>query len=557
MISLRRGATLCAVLVVVAVLSTVPWLEMGLNDDWSFAFIARGFARTGRIAYNGWAAPLLGLQAISGGWLVRAFGFSFTLLRLSTLPYAAGCSCLLYALGRRTGLNHSTAVFGALTLGLSPVFIPLAASFMTDVPGLFFWLACSYCAVRGAAASTPRRCTGWLAAAALTGFAGGTIRQIVWAAPSLVLPAVAWLRRRERAVPICAAVFWCAITSGAAACLRWYQAQPGHEPVPTEKWSVILAGLAEPVRMMILAALLWMLPVLLLFLAGWRKWLRAPAAPLFGTLGTAAFVAACTWWFEDDFLLGNMVTDYGVLRQGTEAMGDRPVILGAPVLVAVAVALCTAAGFTAAWLAHAFRHRSEWSPAAAPLRLLLFLTLPPSALYVAAVSFRYASDGILFDRYLIYLTPPLIVALLWIYQTRIRPTPPRAAWAVLLLLGFYGVAATHDYIAAGRARLYAASEVTASGVPRTRVSAGLEYDGWTQLEVAGSVPSLSTAENHPRAFPLPHPYWFWQVTTAVDPLYVAVYSPVPGLQPSAFPSVGFRAWLPPFRRRVLIRMLYR
>lgn len=551
MSSLRRGAMLCALVVVVAVLCTLPWLEMGVNDDWSFAFIARGFARTGHLSYNGWAAPLLGVQAVLGGWLIRAFGFSFTLLRFSTLPFAAGCTGLVYTLGRRTGLNHATATFGALTVGLSPVFIPLAASFMTDVPGLFFWLACFYCGVCAAKASSPRQCAAWLAAAALSGFAGGTIRQVVWAAPFLVLPAVAWLWRRTRSVMFAAAALWCGTAIAASALLRWYGAQPGHEPVAMEPWPVILAGIAEPVRIIVLAALLAAAPVLLLFLSGWRRCLRAPIAPLAGILATAAFIAACIWWFEDYFLIGNMVTPWGMLQSGDEAMGERPIILSTPILVALAALVCIGAGFAAAWALHAWKGRREWSAAARPLGLLLFLAVPPCMLYIAAVSFRYASDEILFDRYLIYLTPPPIISLLWLYQTQVRPKPAIFAWGLLALMGAYGVASTHDYIAGGRARLQAASRVTASGVPRTSVSAGLEYDGWTQLEHDGQVPPLAFRQSHRREFPIPAPYWFWQMTRAVEPVYVIDYSPVAGLHPSAFPPIAYRAWLPPFQRRVL------
>jgi hypothetical protein len=541
-------------LVIAAVLCTGPVLEMGLNDDWSFAFIARGLARGGHIAYNGWAAPLLGLQALWGGWLIGVFGFSFTLLRLSTLPFAAGCAWLLYLLGRRTGLNHWLAAFGALAVALSPVFIPLAASYMTDVPALFFWMACFYCAVRALSAGDATPSAVWLAAAAAAGFAGGTIRQVVWAAPFLVLPAAAWLRG-DRRLAVAAGLLCCATAAAAAVCLRWYQAQAGHEPVPVQPWTAVLPGLAEPVRMMIVAGLLAILPVLLLYLSGWKRWRRAPAAPLLGSLAAGALLAACLWWCQDDLLLGNMVTANGVLWEGSEAMGARPEVLGVPVLAALGTALCLGAGFAAAWLFNAWRHRAEWAESSTPLRRFLFLTAPSCALYVLAVAFRYTSDGILFDRYLIFVTPPLVISLLWLYQQRIAPSPTRLAWAVLALFAVYGVANAHDYVAAARARLHAASRVMASGVPRTRVSAGLEFDGWTQLECTGRIPSRAERERDSRTFPVPDPYWFWRMTPAVDPLYFVVYSPVEGLRDSTFAPIVYHAWLPPFHRQVLTQTL--
>jgi len=530
-------------------------LEMGLNDDWSFAFIALGFARTGHIAYNGWSAPLLGLQVWWGAALIRIFGYSFTLLRLSTLPFSAGCAWLLYSLGRRTGLNHSLATFGALTVVLSPVFIPLAASYMTDVPALLCWIACFFCALRAVDARGATRSSLWLAAAAIAGFAGGTIRQVVWIAPFLAIPSVVWLRRREPRLAIAAASLWCATAAAAAACVFWYQAQPGHQPVTVQPWMDVLQGIAEPLRLMLVASLLAILPVLLLYLTAWKRWLPVPAAPVLGSLAAGAFLAACLWWFQDDLLLGNLVTPNGMLWEGSEAMGARPVILSGPILAALGAALCLGAGFAGASLFRAWRCRTEWEDGSSPLRRFLFLTAPSCALYVFAVAVRYASDGILFDRYLIFVTPPLVISLLWLYQTRIRPSPSRLGWIVLTLFAVYGVAATHDYIAAARARLQAASAVTASGVPRTRVSAGLEFDGWTQLESTGRIPPLAERKRDARTFPLPDPYWFWKMTPVIDPLYCIVYSPVEGLRDSDFPPVAFRTWLPPFHRRVLTQTL--
>ena len=130
-------------LIAACVLGSIPILEMGVNDDWSYAWTARAFATTGHLAYNGWVGAVVGVQAIWAGLLIGVFGFSFTLVRLSTLPFAAGCAMLLYRLSRYAGLDPPFALFGTATVTLSPLFIPLSASFMTDVPGFFFgWRAC-------------------------------------------------------------------------------------------------------------------------------------------------------------------------------------------------------------------------------------------------------------------------------------------------------------------------------------------------------------------------------------------------------------------------------
>ena len=123
----RLYSIVCALLVAASVLGTIPVLEMGVNDDWSYTYIARGLAASGHFVYTGWANTMIGVQAWWAALFIKLFGFSFTLVRLSTLPLAVGCALLLYRLSREAGLNPSFALFGALSITLSPVFIPMAA----------------------------------------------------------------------------------------------------------------------------------------------------------------------------------------------------------------------------------------------------------------------------------------------------------------------------------------------------------------------------------------------------------------------------------------------
>src|SRR5687768_9114944 len=132
----RWAPIVCAAVPVIAVLATVPVGETGLNDDWSYARTALDAARTGKLIYNGWATTMVGVQAYWGALWIKIFGFSFITLRLSVLPLAAGCGYLIWWLGRRCGLSDRAAMFASLAVTTSPLFVPLAASFMTDVPGL-------------------------------------------------------------------------------------------------------------------------------------------------------------------------------------------------------------------------------------------------------------------------------------------------------------------------------------------------------------------------------------------------------------------------------------
>ena len=160
------------------------------------------------------------------------------------------------------------------------------------------------------------------------------------------------------------------------------------------------------------------------------------------------------------------------------------------------------------------------------------------------------------DRYLLPLPPFLVIPLLWHYQQRIQQRVPPVGWVVLGVLAAYGVATTHDYLAAGRARLGAASALVANGVPRTWITAGLEYDGWTQIEQTGHITD-DRIELPPGVYrpPISPDYWFWKSTPSIEPRCFVIYSPHPSLIDSPFPPVRYTAWLPPFRRQVFTQKL--
>ncbi|MBZ5725167.1 MAG: glycosyltransferase family 39 protein [Acidobacteriia bacterium] len=559
----RHYASIGALLTAASALATIPVLEMGINDDWSYAYIAREFAARGHFVYTGWANTMVGVQAVWASMFIRLFGFSFTLVRLSTLPFAVGCAMLLYRLARHAGLSPPFALFGTLSITLSPVFIPMSASFMTDVPGFFFWLACVACGVKAANAGGRTAACGWMAAAAAAGVAGGTVRQVVWVVPLLVLPMAAWIRKKHgrEGVAGAAAVLWGASALASALCFLWFQAQPYTVPgADTGAFVPSLEVAQEEVESALqlgVACLLFLLPVLSLYFSGWRDSLRRPLALGLG-LGISGAMLGALWFFGDGLLLGNIVTAHGMLSPETELLGSKPEILPAAVRALLGVAMLGGAGVTAVALFQRVGGGGKTLPSP---RLFALLYAPAALIYTLAILYRAVNDWILLDRYVIPLLPMAAIPLLWHYQQRMRRTPPVWSWMVLGLFGFYGVATTHDYMAAARARLAAASAVTAAGVPRTQVTAGLEYDAWTELEQSGHVndegirnPPGAYRPQEGRRYPVSPPYWFWEETPGVEPRYLVVYSRLPALGDAPFPTARYQTWLPPFHREVFTQM---
>ena len=139
---------ICALTIPVLFLMCNPFIEMGANDDWQYARMAKAWAETGRLQYDGWGQPMVGPHAAWGMAVIKVFGFSFSALRASMVPIGTGCAVLMYLIAWWVGLSKWTSALASLLLTLSPLFVPLATTFMTDVSSLLLFLATAYCVMR-------------------------------------------------------------------------------------------------------------------------------------------------------------------------------------------------------------------------------------------------------------------------------------------------------------------------------------------------------------------------------------------------------------------------
>ena len=216
----------------IALLLAWPFADLPFNDDWTWAFTVKQLLRTGHLTYNGWSSPSLIAQAYWALLWVKCFGFSHNVLRISTLPLAAGSVVICYFLARQARLTAGLAIFATLTLGLSPIFMPLASSFMTDVPGLFFLLLSTFALIHGFERSSRNRAIAWIVSGAIAALLGGSGRQVVWVVPLIILPYLAWLRREDHPFAFAALLSWIFVFAGAAAMQHWFNQQRYATPDP-------------------------------------------------------------------------------------------------------------------------------------------------------------------------------------------------------------------------------------------------------------------------------------------------------------------------------------
>src|SRR5690348_9921925 len=110
----RRNVLLCMLLFVAGAALVQPFLEMGVNDDWSYTYTAREFLTTGHITYNGWATAMLGPQVFWAALFIKLFGFSFLAVRSTTFIVALASIPALYYSAREIGLEPSYAAFATI-----------------------------------------------------------------------------------------------------------------------------------------------------------------------------------------------------------------------------------------------------------------------------------------------------------------------------------------------------------------------------------------------------------------------------------------------------------
>src|SRR5687768_10944259 len=130
-----RGALvgITAVVLLTALLASAP-VEVPLIDDWTYAWSVEHFLETGELRMLEWSAHYPLAQILWGALFSRLFGFSFAVLRLSTLVLAWAGLLAFYGTLREVGIRPLLAGLGTLMLWCNPVFFVLSHSFMTDVP---------------------------------------------------------------------------------------------------------------------------------------------------------------------------------------------------------------------------------------------------------------------------------------------------------------------------------------------------------------------------------------------------------------------------------------
>jgi hypothetical protein len=541
----RIPAICCALAVLLCELIARPYTTMGICDDGPYILVAKNLAATGHIVYNGWSAAMLVWQLYLAAAFIKLFGFSFTTVRMSTLLVSLLLAFFLQRTLVRSGITERNATIGTVALVLSPLYLMLSVTFMSDIHGLFAIVLCLYGCLRALQSPTTRAAILWLCFAVATNAICGTSRQLAWLGILVMVPSTLWLlRARQRVLFAGAAITLLGVLS-ILACMHWLKLQPYTTPGTFHVGKLPVVYLVHQFARFFLDIPFLLLPIAIVFVPEIRKSKSRITAIICASLLACVVLAAypSNLGSKFSFLLeptlreqgSNWITpygEYGVLSHGAPHL-FLPIWIQAFLALAV---LASMLGLILSFVRSGRTMQPVHSVAGLPRKQLIVVLAPFATAYifvlvVRAISVATDNGGVLFDRYSLGLLPVVLIWLIRHYQDRLRPRLPGAAVFLIAIMAAYGIAVTHNTFAFYRARVEIATELRAAGVPDTSTDNGWEYNIDVELQHARYIDnSAIEVPAHAYVPPLPLPagtcsMHFSDSTPHIHPLYAVSFTP--------------------------------
>jgi 4-amino-4-deoxy-L-arabinose transferase-like glycosyltransferase len=457
---------------IAAMLLVDPRGEFPLNDDWSYSKSVQHLCDTGELSLGDLPAMTLAAQILWGALWCKIAGFSFMLLRFSTLLLGLTGIIATYLLVCETVNNRRIALFAALLIAANPLFFSLSPTFMTDVP-FYTFMTLSFLFYFRSFRSSPLKN---IVIGTLLAIAATLTRQ-----PGVFIPvafAIGWMARsrtaRERLyaiVPVLITVVSLFIYTS------WLKAS-GKLPVSYAdindvmdnfKPAVLAGNLYHRTAYMALYCGLFFVP---LFISGMNfSKTNLKKRSLLIIITALCIIPLIRAW--SGFPLDNIINLHGI---GPKALRDVAILntnveLMLPQAVWDVIRSAGIAGGLV--LIYIFLRRS----------LITWKTRDP--LQVTAFSFILLYGGFLvvcnsfFDRYFLQLLGMLVIIVVPVLSNERRKLRAYAASALLILYSVFSISGTHEYIAWNRARWEALNYLMKEkDISPMEIDGGYEFNGW-------------------------------------------------------------------------------
>ncbi len=495
-----------------------PLGEFPINDDWAYAIIVKKWAEKGQFQLINWGEMSLVSHLIPATLLAKIFGFSFVLLRVTTLILSFLGLFGVYRLLLLVQPSRQIAFMAGLVVLACPVYMALSFSYMTDLPFTTFCIWAVYFFIRADLKQSGRA----LIYAILFTIWAMLSRQLALVIPFAWLISH-WLVKREndrswawKGLPFLVSL---------AVLLIFNKLMGDYGLLPDTYGSKLRvlkgflqeAGLRQLRNTIGYIALFFVYMGLflspLLFFLRWRSiefkqwWLIVISTVLLAgmLIATNKTIPAVDNVFINLGVGPNTMMDYfGSFRMAPPG-GAAPVWL----LSLITIIGAFFGTVMAVLLFNDIRERS-WKLQSIESFLLVLIVCYMGPFMITGY----------YDRYLIFMMPLVAMLIIrWLQWEGTKTILLRAGFSFLTLFICFSTAATHDYMSYNRLRWRLIEELQTKGINNLEIGGGVEFEGWY----------LFDNEN---------PTW-WKRD---EPRYQVRF--VPGMEQETIKVVQYARWLP-------------
>lgn len=520
------------VIFVLAEIVVQPFGDFPLNDDWAYAKPVIGMLNGQKFSIGECPAMTLVTHLVWGFVFVKAGGFSFELLRLSTMVASFIGIVVLFSMLRRITSSSLLSFVGALTYLFVPMYFNLTNTYMTDITFSTILIL----GVNSAMGYFQNGSKVHLIAVYVFSFMLVFTRQY-----GIILPfsflLVSIIQKHERKLALWIGLVSCALILFS---LKQYEAYlhtvlPDYasykysgeiSPLQSKFWITLFKNIRDRHATVALQSIIYLSPFAMVFFFPLLRGLRfLKLVILCFVAGALVFVV----FHKEPFPMGNVLSNvnlgtetfYESLSQETvnrlphtrsetyERWCNRSMLLGmTAMLVLISVFL--------------WRHRSivKQGLFSNPLRLMLVL------LFLFYTLLIFVTESY-FDRY--HLPLILIGILMVSFISKVCEPYLMPGVTVLILMSYVSMAGTKDYFTLQNKKWEACAFLQKQhGAGPDIVNAGYEYNGWNESKPSAWYLFLFLKQYH----------------------YLVQYSPEPGFR--LYRSYEFQRYFPYKRDKINI-----
>ena len=141
---LKNHSFYLSIIWLICIILVNPIGDFPLNDDWSYGRNAKALALENKIFFDDWGAMTLIAHTMWGAFFCKIFGFSFTVLRFSTLVLGWLGLLVTFRFFQEGGMKKNHAFWATILFAFNPFYFANSFSYMTEVPFMFFLMSGAY-----------------------------------------------------------------------------------------------------------------------------------------------------------------------------------------------------------------------------------------------------------------------------------------------------------------------------------------------------------------------------------------------------------------------------